>query len=634
MLIKEYKRETMTALGSVALLYLFTVLVLPMGYLTSDDHGIQNALSGFSLGMPYPYHQFINCILGYPLAFLYRVMPQVQWWYVFSMFCMMTGIYLIHRNWLILCRVKQVNKVITYFAIGFFSFFVWAYYLSQSAFTIVPSIFSLGFLTTLLIRKRDKIVISDLVIPCLACLLGSFIRYQTGQVVFCYLSLCILYYCIRIEKTCSRNLIIVMFVYLAVYGTAFLGCHQYDRYVSNQMESQEFQEFNKARIRYTDYPHLQYANNSEFYESIGWDSELAILADHWCFLDERITTESFKAIAQKTEKARKDAQNRSLPFKVWMDQVTGSRFSLGLTTIMYFTIIIGFVYFARIGEPEAIFLLFNIFGTISLIVYLCILGRLPTRAYSVLGIPMIVISWFLMIGYWEELGDRSRGIRQLLTLFALLYAGVSCGEFVYSSDRIAQIERAKDCAATINEYLLENKENIYIYSLTSYMPGDSEQIYAGDKPNNAFFFGGISLHSHINNMKAENMGLEAISMRTFQESNVYYMTYFQKEPEVSQGIMGAFFSTLTDYGATKVMQVDNIEEYASIFQFEFDENLEGYTGFYEQGEFRFYYKDGIRQKGFFEVEGEKYYGRENGEFIAWEGGYLFTEGALENVENK
>ena len=76
--MKKNRKESMIALGLTGLLYLFTAIALPMGYMTNDDHGIQNALSGFTTGTPYPYHQFINCILGYLLSFFYRMLPQIQ----------------------------------------------------------------------------------------------------------------------------------------------------------------------------------------------------------------------------------------------------------------------------------------------------------------------------------------------------------------------------------------------------------------------------------------------------------------------------------------------------------------------------------------------------------------------------
>ncbi len=630
---KRNRKEALTAFCLTGMLYLFTASTLPMGYLTNDDHGIQNALSGFTTGTPYPYHQFINCILGYLVAFFYRVIPQIQWWYVLSVFAMLAGIYLVHRNWLILCRIEEAGKIMTYVPIAFFSFFIWPYYLSKSAFTVVPAVCSIGFFTTLLLPGKGKIRVRDILIPCVACLFGSLIRYETGAVTVCYLSLCVLYYCVKKEGW-NRKVMIAMLIYVAVFSTAFLGFHQYDKYVSNQLETEEFQEFNRGRIRYMDYPHLQYGEDPEFFDSIGWDSKLAMLVGNWCFLDERVTGENLLAIAEKTEDRGKELWSKEPTWLVWAKQVYGSRFFLGITILMYLTIVISLIYFTRIGEPESLFLMLHILGSIALTIYLCVQGRLPTRVYSVIVIPGIVISWFFLVKYWMHIENGRKGIGQLLLVIALLYGGTACGEFLYSPTRIAQAEWNKSYTQKINEYVLEHKENIYIHALWNYSPGDKGEIYLEDKPNNAMFFGGSNWYSDIYNKKLEQLGLSELSMRTFQKDNVYFMMDYQPYLYAWDLYTDAFFSTLMDYGVTRIDYVDRIGNLACIYKFEFDDSLKGYTGFYELGDYMFYYKDGIRQTGEFEVEGKEYFGRKTGEFVIYEGSYIFTEGALKEEEEK
>lgn len=631
--MKRNRKESMIALVFTGLLYLFTAIALPMGYLTNDDHGIQNALSGFTTGTPYPYHQFINCILGYFLAFFYQIIPQIQWWYVLSIMCMLTGIYFINRNWLILCRIKNAGRIMTYFPIAFFSFFIWPYFLSRSAFTVVPAIFSLGFSTALLLPGKGKIKVRDILVPCLACLFGSLIRYETGVVMVCYLSLCVFYYCVR-EAGWNRKMVTAVMVYLVVFGGSFLGCHQYDKYVSRQIETEEFREFNRGRVQYMDYPRLQYGEDPEFFDSIGWDSKLAMLVGNWCFLDERVTGENLLAIAEKTKERGKDLWNREPVWLVWAKQVYGSRFFLGITILMYVTIVICLMYFTRMEEPESIFVVLHIVGTIALTIYLCVQGRLPTRVYSVLIIPGIVIAWFFLLQYWEHAQAKRKGVGQLILLAALLYGGTACGETLYSPSRIAQAEWNKKYTERINEYLLEQKENVYIHALWTFAPGDKDEIYLGDKPNNAIFFGGSNWHSDIYYKKLKQFGLEEASMRTFQKDNVYFMMDYQPQLYVWDRYIDAFFSTLMDYGVTKIDYVDRIGNLVCVYKFTFDKSLEGYTGFYELGGYRFYYKDGIRQTGEFEVDGKAYYGRKAGEFVIYEGSYIFTEGALREEDGK
>ncbi len=128
--------------------------------------------------------------------------------------------------------------------------------------------------------------------------------------------------------------------------------------------------------------------------------------------------------------------------------------------------------------------------------------------------------------------------------------------------------------------------------------------------------------------KLKQFGLEELSMRTFENDNVYFMMDYQPELLVWDRYTDAFFSTLMDYGATKIDYVDQIGNLVCVYKFGFDRSLENYTGFYQLGDYRFYYKNGIRQTGKFEVDGKEYYGKKQGEFVIYEGSYIFTEGAL------
>ncbi len=64
-----------------------------MLYMTNDDASIQNLLNGFTTGVKDPAHQFISIFLGYPLTCLYKLIPAVQWWFVYSQLMMLIGIF-------------------------------------------------------------------------------------------------------------------------------------------------------------------------------------------------------------------------------------------------------------------------------------------------------------------------------------------------------------------------------------------------------------------------------------------------------------------------------------------------------------------------------------------------------------
>ena len=80
----------------VIVCYLIMVFSSNMVYLTNDDGGIQNLLAGYSTGEPDAAHRFINIIIGCFISFFYKIMPGIQWWYVYSQFLVMIGLFLLH----------------------------------------------------------------------------------------------------------------------------------------------------------------------------------------------------------------------------------------------------------------------------------------------------------------------------------------------------------------------------------------------------------------------------------------------------------------------------------------------------------------------------------------------------------
>ena len=55
-----------------------------------------------------------------------------------------------------------------------------------------------------------------------------------------------------------------------------------------------------------DYPHDSFETNPELYETAGWDESVYQLVQHWCFMDDRITADSFRYIADNSYEKAKD----------------------------------------------------------------------------------------------------------------------------------------------------------------------------------------------------------------------------------------------------------------------------------------------------------------------------------------
>lgn len=621
----ENKLEYLQAFVITVLVYIFAVAFLPMGYMTNDDASIQGALSGFFSDKPYPYHQFINCILGYIIAFFYDVLPQIQWWYFISVVFTLIGIYLLCRNWLILCKEYHVSKIVKYFLV-FFSFIcIWIYYISQVSFTIVPVLFSLGFMSNLIVRKRSKILFRDIIIPCAACLFASLYRAKMGWVIFCYLSMCILFYCLQTEKKINKKVFIIMSVYILSYGVVFVGCDKYNEIVSSSIESSDFKNFNSARIKYMDYEHAEYDENEELYQSVGLDRELSVLLNNWCFLDERINADSLNTILSKNTDAAGEKTANDSAFDIWYQMVKDNYFACALTMIAVFVSFLSIYYFFINKKVwNSIFLLFNVCGTMIILIYLCIEGRMTFRVYSALALPMIIIAVFLILQFINS-GERVK-LFKICGVGVCIVTGILFCLYVYAPDRISSIETQKMASKEINQYLLNHKQNLYVYSVGTYEATDNDEIYLGEKPNNAIAWGGSTWLSDFFEKKLETLNIDSLTMEIFKNDNCYFMT--NRKQIATDNCICSLLATLSDYGAVSMKPIDTIKEYATIYQFVFNESLYDYSGLYTYGGLQYYYENGKRQTGILNIDGQKYYGKEGGKVIECNGEYISTQGEL------
>lgn len=131
---------------------LLAVKTLPMVFMTNDDASIQMTLSGMQTGNSYPYHQFINSLLGFLISGLYDITSVVPWWYAWSILCVLIGITCI--QWTIVKNASHRIEAILFIVILGFAF--WIYVLGNIAFTVVPCIFSLGVVFFVIFQRPYK----------------------------------------------------------------------------------------------------------------------------------------------------------------------------------------------------------------------------------------------------------------------------------------------------------------------------------------------------------------------------------------------------------------------------------------------------------------------------------------------
>lgn len=605
---------------------LFSWAVLSLTYKTNDDAAIQWAVSGFGTGKPYPFHQYINCILGYGVCALYRILPNFQWWHVVSIGCMLIGIFVIYYNLMKCFELNAIGVGWRIATIALSAITVWPYFISRSSFTVVPAILAIGIITILLSSKQFHIV--RVWLPMLACLIANLFREQTGLVVSCYLFLCLFFYWMNINNK-TKKITEVMIMSMILYIILLYVSNAYSIQQYQHVNSKEFLEYNSARVQYTDYPHISYIADEDVYHSVEWDWELTSLVNQWCFLDERVDADAFNTICSVYGDG-----GMGNAINVWLCLIDTNQVAFFITIIGFVQSIILVYFFYRMNIQNKILSIGNICGSVLLIAYLCRKGRLPLRAYAVVLIPMMVINSFVIISLNDIKEQKNNRVVKGLTVFIVLLASLNLINSVYINSDKDQIIGRREQSVAISEYLINHNDNVYISSLLDYWSNDTNMVYKNEKPSNWIFWGGSTWLSDSYYKNLEMLGVDGkLTMRSFAEDNIYFMTPYidtYNGETIEYTVLNDFFANLTDYGAILIEKVDDIGNYASVWKFIFDNSLIDYSGECYLDGVGFYYTDGRREHGKVQIDEKMYDLTESGTLLRInESQYMSIYGAIE-----
>lgn len=582
------------AIFSCVIILFFSSKLLTLTYMTNDDAGIQASLSGFLTGEPYPYHQFINCKLGVVVCSLYKLFPNIQWWHVISVGMMLGGIYLIHYNLLELLVYYRYSLIVRIILIALLSCFIWPYFIARSSFTVVPCIFALGFLTFLYSPQHN--CWGRVLVSMGAVLVADLFRQNTGQVMLCFFFLGTCVYLSKKDNFCKKKVETSIMLGVLLLSLLYVN-HEYNIEQYYSINSDEFIEYNEQRISFTDYSHVSYYQNSEFYEEMGWSEELYALATQWCFLDERVNANTWRKIADNSLDEKKDIKSVIV---VWYKLLKGNMVACYLSFLGFIQLIICCFQYKNYGKQYKLFFFGNVIGSISMILYLCYLGRMPLRAYAIVLLPFIINNLFIVIPNWAYLKKQKFYYYMIFPIsFVLVYVSLFFLDDQYINNmEKKQIYERKKVSSEISSFLLKNQDNVYIGSVLNYWANDVDCIYSDEKPNNYVFWGGSTWLSDLHNKRLKLLGInEKVDMEIFKRNNVYLLTSYidsKQTDEVFSTTLSNFFRVATDYQAIAIEKIDDIEKSASIWRIIFDEDLDGYSGLYVQSGHEFIYENGRR----------------------------------------
>lgn len=580
----SYKNYVLVLISllTTAICFITAMVSSPLSYMTNDDGGIQSLLSGNVTGEPYITHQFINIILGAFISQLYKLFPQFQWWYVYSLVLIAAGIFMLHFCILKICKDKKVSikSAILVMTVVDLSFMV--YSIANVSFTTVPAILGTG--TVALLFATDKIKNKKTLkwIGCIVVIeyiLLLLHRSASAYALMCYILLGILWNLTNRHDINKK--LILRFCLVCIFFVVLTGCITgLNKMASQKINGTEFIEFNAARAKYTDYGHDSYTENPELYEENGWSEEIYNLVGNWCFMDEAVTTEKLKFLSENSNvKCSVIASSKSTLKAVLKDTGCQALISLWIVSALFTVLSIAICF----NNRQFCFVCMNNLGSVILLFYQLLKGRMLYRSLFVVLLPAVVINCILSLNN-NLINKKENKIFKVILFIGILGCSSFVLDYTFDTVRNTYKEETMEKAKRIEEYVIKNPNNTYIYAPSVYTNISPWSVYGTKRLSNMIPWGGSAYNSDNYNKRLERNGIETLSGEVTKRKNVYLLfdENLLEEQLADEDILPTSFYKYLQrkFNAKGFVIEDDIDQKVYVYRFVFDDNKEDFETYY------------------------------------------------------
>ena len=575
------------ALLTTVVCFLTAVVSSTLSYMTNDDAGIQSLLSGNVTGEPYITHQFINIILGAFISFLYKLLPQIQWWYVYSLLLLAVGIFMLHFCIIKICKDKKTSLKTAILVIVVVDISFMVYSIANVSFTTVPAVLGTGLVALLFAsdnveNKRTLKWIGCIVVIGYVLLLIH--RSASAYALICYILLGVLWNFTGRYKV-GRKLV-VRFGAVCMFFVLLTGCvNGLNKIADEKINGIEFIQYNAARARYKDYGHDSYAENPELYEEAGWSEELYSLVEKWYFMDGAVTTENFNYLSENSKvKSSITASSKAALMTALKDTDCQAIICLWIVSIFFVILSVTICFNVR----KLYFICMNNLGSILLLLYQLLKGRMLYRSLFVVLLPAVVINCILIINHYRMKTEEDR-IFKILVFLGLLYCSSLVLDYTFDPIENANKEKIMEKSRKTEEYVLAHPDNTYIYAPSVYNNISPWSVYTGKGLSNMIPWGGSAYHSDNYNRRLELNSIDDLSGEVVKRDNVYLLfneNIMGEQPADKAVLPVCFYLYLQEnFDAKGFVMEEDIGQMVYVYRFVFDDNLEDFKTYYtiEQG---------------------------------------------------
>lgn len=520
--------------STVLVLLCFFILYFTCGifFRTNEDVGMMKVYSGYSTGIPSPYHQYGSFTYGLMFKVLYTAAPNVNWFTLVSISIVVSSVSII--IWSIAGRVDMKklapHSVVIFMAITIMVIAFSLYGLVGLTYTITSTLASVaGMMLYLGIYNTEKLY-WKIFIATLMVFIGSLVRNASFKGVVPFIILAGLYVVIRNKlstKKESVKLLILMLlpiILILVYG-------RIDSYFKTYGFKTAEGSFEYYRSLYTDHPHIPFEGNEDFYESIGWDEEFFTMTKSWMFIDPRFNADNLKLIAEKSAEFDLDSGLTESLSSIWDGFVADTLknqlrlFLLGIILVFFAVGLICFVggMVKRKSDVGWLFLFLSQSIGIAEVLYLIFIKkRLVDKTFMCVAIPCLYIGMWVVVG---QIFKRKGVMKELVILCVSLIAIFVSVKQNISWDQTQKVLRYSEVAHDADTIYYENPDCLYIYDTTIIRSNDiTLDMNLKGCGNNALMWGGTGVFSTTFYEKISRFGYSEFYSYNLFDDNVYFIT--------------------------------------------------------------------------------------------------------------
>ena len=557
---------------------LITFLLLYPCYLNNDDTNIAYALAGYRTGTPYPSHPFVHVALARVIAALYTAVPTVAWWAVFQIAVLTLSLWVLFDC---ILRVAARARASAWVGVLLCTVLYWVLFLYafvRVTFTLTSGFAGMAAMALLLsadTSDRRETVRAYVGAGCLL-VLCYLIRNSAGNSMLCFVGGAVFFRLLNTKGARVREVLAgagIVLIALTMTVTFRIGVRK--------ANTGGFAAFDAARGHFADYPHISYADDPALFESLGWDETTDALANKMCYLDPAITADALETVASV-----RVGREKGIAASLIGDLITyfrGSGMSQVLVVAACFFLLVSVTAFCigRSGLADVLTAVLMALGTVALISYLTLTGRLPVRVFQLIAFPAVAseaIFAVRLVGLNRAAILGKTRVVFLAVMTAAALAVTLWGGRIMANEILPGIDGRRADNATVSAceaYVLDHPDNIYFINAAYFDSCALFTVYpdGSARPTNLIDWGGTCwLSGWKTEQHALNGLAEAPTAEVFRRENVYliagteYMDRSDEKLRIFCRYLNAHFGTVT------VETVDQMPGGYAVYHFTFGED--------------------------------------------------------------